>query len=279
MRSLLKLFLLASTKEEKQQQPKDSLSVNVILDTWRSGLLPHNLSRFLCETRASFGLIMPAAPAIEITDVPDDFFNLDEMEIEVNPVRATEACGEAEKPATTLIRSEDNDEHGICNESQTIKPRKNLVAILTSSIAASPLVRPKKGGLLARHFVDSQAVDIDNSGDDEDESGYSELGSFICDEDESSPVSVNSSQSTAATCVSKEGMVGFYRQSLMQSQPWGGFKSASRFMHKKAPGAKTNRRAILDSVAESSIVEIDGEDFLEDEDLDWSSIEKEHLNM
>ncbi|MCA0188967.1 MAG: hypothetical protein LCH90_23795 [Proteobacteria bacterium] len=64
-------------------------------------------------------------------------------------------------------------------------------------------------------------------------------------------------------------MLGFYRQSLLQSQPWHGFVEGSKnlakkaqVIHKKMPTLPSSDSPVLSDSA-----------FLEDPELDWSDIE------
>lgn len=115
-------------------------------------------------------------------------------------------------------------------------------------------------GNARRFFLDTQAG-ISGSEISDSEQNLSTVGSFICSgetEDDNSPDSQ---------------MLGFYRQSLFQSQPWAGFKDGA-LAYKSEP---TKKKSKLVPVTVVEISESSSDDFLEGSDLDWDAIENNIL--
>lgn len=146
--------------------------------------------------------------------------------------------------------------------------------VVSSSISPSPLAKkPNKSSL--RHFIESQAAHSDISVSENDALGYSELGSFICDDEEEEFDSEEGSCSDGSE--SSRDMTSFYRQSLLQSQPCNGFDTASRFLRKPKKFAPS--KLVETSSELSSTPQIDDCDveFLIDDDINWDEIETKHL--
>jgi hypothetical protein len=115
--------------------------------------------------------------------------------------------------------------------SPMVLKRRRLGGGTPGSEAAS-VRRPRR--LDARQFVESQAMDEEGHDDEEDEEGYSELGSFIDDGTQEEGWRLGSDESEHGAPSSPPDMMAFYRQSLLHSQPFGGFATGSRYVHKPA---------------------------------------------
>lgn len=197
---IISIELDLSTKDD------DNLTCN--FDNWRAGLDAVSLQKFLDASKGRFNK-RDEVPVMEISDIPESFFD----EIECNksnpgvPIDLTSIISVPSYPATQ-------------SASNTIafQPRvlpAHFARIITSPVHSSSMNSPE-ANLMARKFVESQAVCNTSEDEDDSESGYSQLSSFICD-DETSVIA------------STQNMMGFYRQSLLQSPPKNDFRTRVSF--------------------------------------------------
>lgn len=244
--------------QERSQLTTARRPIDEIFNSWRKGVSNEELLVFFSHSNDYFnipkitethsGSLNPIVLLNELTieDVPDDFFD-DENEIEpkLSPMKI-------EKDYSPSIPI------GV--------KKRNFV--IDSSCESTPIRVGTRNSVKIndlRYFIESQAVEDDRrclNDSDEAEQYGSDLSSFIDDEDDMVTEGEKSQSS----------MMGFYRQSLFQSQPWNGFDNGSKHLDKRSNFKKSKLEANFTS--ELSIIEEDSAGL---GNVDWDAIEEEFL--
>lgn len=226
-------FTSLSNITNSEALSRGSHSLDYYLGLWRSGLDQASLGVFLKASSINFH--KSPLTQLEISDVPDSFFDLEDSDMDfVNLCTEKEELGTFNAVfANSIPRSDLSTFRAKMNQA-------HVTRIVTSSVAPSS---PSPDDIcIRRRFIESQAACNSTQDDEDSETGYSGMSSFICDDDPSESPVDNSGH---------DSLMGFYRQSLLHSQSWNGFTK------------NLNQKRCRERTIELS-------DF---EDLDWDDIE------